>query len=208
MRSNLKLIFISISIIIITLVVLFLVSKNIINNSKENLIKTDESLIIDKKSIKPMKFIVVKVTDKFLGVISIEDKTKYNVSYSTEGNIGFKKGQEILVYSTQSTFQMTSPSSISQVEKIKIIKENTDITIPEDVLRYYYSSRNNVNISINSVSDTSIELTIEDSNEYPYIYSNSYSIFHNIKNKEYTGIGYQIGENTKTTTAGYSRNRF
>lgn len=90
---------------------------------------------------------------------------------------------------------------------VEILKEKSDIKIPDNILRYCYSSRNNVIVSIFEVSKTGIKIIIKDTNELQYEYSNSYKINEKVKNKDYTGVGYQIGENTGNSTAGFTRYR-
>ena len=69
------------------------------------------------------------------------------------------------------------PPYLSDIASIKIIKEKSDILIPDDILRQYYSSKNNVTISINEFTNSKISLTITDTNSLPYEYSNNYKIF-------------------------------
>lgn len=47
-----------------------------------------------------IRAVIVKVYDKSLGVMGIQGENKlYNIGFADEGNIGFKQGQEILIYS-------------------------------------------------------------------------------------------------------------
>jgi len=101
----------------------------------------------------------------------------------------------------------TYPAQLGNVEKIELIKEKSEIQIPEQILRYCYSSYDKVTVTISEFTNTGISLTITDTNEIPYQYAHHYKINQKVKNKEYTGAGYQIGENTGNSTAGYTRNR-
>ena len=74
-------------------------------------------------------------------------------------------------------------------------------------LRFCYNSRNKVTVSVSELTRTGIEIIIKDINELQYEYSNSYKINKKVKNKDYTGVGYQIGENTGNSTAGFTRYR-
>lgn len=150
---------------------------------------------------------VVVNPEKGLLVMGTENTNElYSVNYQNKENIEFKQGQEILIYFDGVVLE-TYPAQITNIEKIEILKEKSDIKIPDNILRYCYSSRNNVIVSISEVSKTGIEIIIKDTNELQYEYSNSYKINKKVKNKDYTGVGYQIGENTGNSTAGFTRYR-
>lgn len=130
----------------------------------------------------------------------------FSVGFTDEGNIGFKQGQEVLIYFDGMVLE-TYPAQLGNVGKIKIIKEKSDITIPDNVLRFYYSSRDNINVTVSELTNNGISFTITDTNELPYSYSNEYVIYKKVKNENYTGVGYKIGEDTEYSTSGYTRNR-
>ena len=100
----------------------------------------------------------------------------------------------------------TYPAQLGDIGKIEIVKDKSDVLIPDDILRFCYSSKDNVTITISELSNCGITLNIKDINELPYNYSHRYIINKKVKNENYTGVGEQIGENTKNTTAGYTRN--
>lgn len=151
--------------------------------------------------------VVVKVNEKCLSVMGIENTSDlFTVSYASENNIEFKQGQEILIYFDGMVLS-SFPGQIPNVGKIEIVKDESDVAIPDDVLRFYYSSRNNVNVSVSELTNTDISLTIIDTNELPYNYFHSYTIYKKVKNEDYTGIGYKIGEDTEHSTSGYTRDR-
>lgn len=153
-----------------------------------------------------IKAVVVK-PEKSLLVMGTENTNElYSVNYQNKENIEFKQGQEILIYFDGVVLE-TYPAQITNVEKIEILKEKSDIKIPDNILRYCYSSRNNVIVSISEVSKTGIEIIIKDTNGLQYEYSNSYKINKKVKNKDYTGVGYQIGENAGNSTASFTRYR-
>lgn len=154
-----------------------------------------------------IKAVVVKVYDKSLVAMETENTNGLiSVGFTEEGNIVFEQGQEILIY-FDGTIMTSYPAQLSNVEKIEIIKEKSDIQIPEQILRFCFNSYNNVNVNISELTSSGISLTITDTNELPYNYSHSYIIYKKFYNEEYTGIGYQIGEDTKNSTSGYTRNR-
>lgn len=159
-------------------------------------------LLQEEKAI--MKAVVVKANDKFLMVMGLEDEL---ISLKNESNMEFKQGQEIAIH-FDGIILTTYPAQIGNVEKIEIVKEKSDKKIPEQILRYCYSSYQNVTVAISEFTNTGITLTITDTNELPYQYAHHYEIKQKVKNKEYTGVGYKIGEDTKNSTAGYTRNRF
>ena len=130
----------------------------------------------------------------------------YSVGFASEGNIGFKQDQEILIYFNGMIME-TYPGQLGDVGKIEIIKEKSDVEIPQNILRYCYSSENNVTVTVNELTNKSISYTIKDTNELPYNYSNTYQIYKKVKNENYTGVGQVIGENTKNSIAGFTRNR-
>lgn len=154
--------------------------------------------------------IVVKVNDKGLSVMKKDNMFELiTLSFTDEGNIGFKQGQEISIVLDKDASIMTSfPEQISGVKKIKILKEKSDTQIPNEVLRYFYNSIDNVKVNVVEMTNTGILLDIIDKNELPYDYSYNYKIYKYIKNKDYTGIGYKIGEDTKNSTSGYTGTGF
>lgn len=160
---------------------------------------TSNNMIATKKAI------VVRVYERYLYAYGF-DNNLYSVSYSNDGDIGFKQGQEILIY-FDGMMLTTYPEQISKVGKIKILKEKSDTQIPDNILRYCYSSINNVSVSVTEFTRSEISFTITDTNEIRYGYPNDYTIYKKVKNENYTGIGYKIGEDTENSTSGYTRNR-
>lgn len=199
MKENIKII-----IAIITLlgaIWLIVIGINIYRTSK----------LVDATNINNMfsnkKAQIVRVNEKSLDVLGFDGEYDlYSVSYAKEGNIGFKQGQEILINFSGGIAE-TFPAQINNVSKIKITKEKSEKEIPVEVLRFYYSNLDNVRVSINELTNSGITLTITDKNDLPYEYSYNYTIYKKVKNKEYTGIGYKIGEDTENSTSGYTRNR-
>lgn len=117
--------------------------------------------------------VVVKVNEDSLDVMGIEDSNDLlTVNFAEEGNIGFKQGQEILIHFNGNI----EDGKIVNTGKIEIIKEKSDIEIPESAIREFYSSIDNVELSINSITKTGIDFTIRDTNEIPYNFSNNYTI--------------------------------
>lgn len=149
--------------------------------------------------------VIVRADENSMVVMGIEDNSLYMVGFTDEENKGFKSNQEIAIYYDGSIAD-TYPAQFGNIGKIKIIKEKSDIIIPENILKYAYSSKSNVHVSISKLTKTGISFMIIDTNELPYHYSDThrYTIERKVKNKDYTGIGYKIGEDTPNSVAGYT----
>ena len=128
-----------------------------------------------------------------------------SAGFGDKKSTDFKKGQEIVIYYDGIMLE-TYPPKFGYIEKIEIVKENSDAEIPEDVLRYAYSSIDNVTYTVNNLTKNGISFSIKDTNELQYKFSNEYSLWKKVKNENYTGVGQVIGENTENSTAGYTRN--
>lgn len=161
----------------------------------------------NKRMIATVKVKVVRVYDNSLLAIN-EERTDelYDIGFKSQGNIGFKPGQELLIHFDGVTLA-TYPGKLSGVSKIEIIKEESEVEIPKSILRYCYSSKEKVNITVNEISNTGITLSIVDTNELPYEYSSEYIINKWVKNENYTGVGQIVGEDTENSTHGYIRTR-
>lgn len=145
-------------------------------------------LIIFKQETADMrattKAVVVKVYDTGMYIIGENNYVDFcSVGFDKRGNIGFKKGQEVLIYYSGFIMQ-TWPGQLGKAGRIKILKEESDTEIPEYALKYCYSTRDNVSFKINSFTKTGIEFTITDKNDIPYNYNYDYSIHkRNIENE-------------------------
>lgn len=148
--------------------------------------------------------VVVKVHEKGMTVMDFEDGNRLiTVGFTDEGNIGFEQGQEVLIYFDGSVME-SYPAQLGNVGKIEIVKEQSDVEIPDSILRFCYSTKDHVQLTQTEVTNQGISLTITDSNALPYNYGHQYTISQKVKNEDYTGIGYWIGENTEKSTAGYT----
>ena len=191
MKKFVKVLGISLLVILIVAIILFAVGYIIIKNYMETI-----------------KAVVVKVNDNSMLVMGITDNLSglMSVGFTDEGNIGYKQGQEISFKYNGSITDMYPPS-LDKVDKIKITKEKSDVEIPESILRYCYSSRDNVNVIISELTSKGMSITIEDTNEYPYNLFENYIIRKKVKNENYTGVGQKIGEDTENSTSGFTRYR-
>ena len=191
MKKFVKVLGISLLVILIVAIILFAVGYIIIKNYMETI-----------------KAVVVKVNDNSMLVMGITDNLSglMSVGFTDEGNIGYKQGQEISFKYNGSITDMYPPS-LDKVDKIKITKEKSDVEIPESILRYCYSSTDNVNDIISELTGKGMSITIEDTNEYPYNLFENYIIRKKVKNENYTGVGQKIGEDTENSTSGFTRYR-
>lgn len=154
-----------------------------------------------------LQAVVIKVNKNSLSVMESDNpKELYRVSFSEEGDIGFNKGQEVLIY-FDGMIADSFPGQIFHVSKIEIKKQESEIEIPNNVMAFYYSSLDNVKVTINEFTKDALTLTVVDTNEYPYEYFTEYNINKKVKNENYTGVGQKIGEDTKNSTSGFTRNR-
>lgn len=159
----------------------------------------------DMKSV--IKAVVVKVNEKHILAMETEDKNGlYMVGLNSAKNIEFKKGQEILIYFDGNIME-TYPAQLGNIGKIEVIKEKSDIQIPDNIIRFCYNSKDKVNVAISEFTNSGITLNITDTNELPYNYAHSYIINKKVRNEDYTGKGEKIGKDTKNSIAGFTRNR-
>lgn len=150
-----------------------------------------------------MKAVVVKVNENSMTVIRVNsNRDLMNIGFTDEGNVGYKQGQEILIY-YDGLIDSMYPGHIGNPGKIKIIKEESNIEIPEKALRYCYSSMNNVFVQVSELTNKEIILKFTDTNKLKFVFANSYKIKKEEKNPYYTGTGYKIGEDTENSTATY-----
>lgn len=168
------------------------------DNFEEEMNKYEEN----NKMKATLKAVVVKVNDNNFLAMGIENGAElYSIGLE---NIELKRGQEILIYFNGDVME-TYPAQLGNVGKIEITKDKSDIPIPDDILRFCYSSKDNVTITISELSNSGITLNIKDTNELSYNYSHSYIINKKVKNEDYTGVGEQIGENTGNSISGNTR---
>ena len=128
-------------------------------------------------AIATMDVVIVRVYDTYLGVVEKDDTTGLmRVSIPTGDTNEYKQNQEIRIY-FDGIINESYPGSFGKIFKIEILKENSDVTIPEKALKYFYSSRDNVLVSNINVTQTGISFEIKDTNEYKYEYTNKYTLF-------------------------------
>ncbi len=149
-----------------------------------------------------MNAVIVKVENKLLYVVKTDDTDELITLAFTE-DIGYEEYQEIEIYFDGIILE-SYPAQLGNVGKIEIIKDKSDLEIPEEILKFCYSSSDNVNVEILELTCNGIELNIIDSNNMEYNYSHNYKIYEKVKNENYPEEGYKIGETTENSTAGLS----
>ena len=122
MNKNLKIAIIVVIIAIVAFLAIYLV----VNNNKKNLRNNP----VDNQNVESGENMDEDSLDVMIG--SDEEKYVNNVAFSKEGNIGFKEGQEILIYYNSSP-ESVIPGQIIDVGKIEIVKEQSDTTIPDEI---------------------------------------------------------------------------
>lgn len=195
-------IFICIIVLAVTLTI------NIINKKKAE--EEREKLMSDPNMVAQTKAVVVREYEKYMMVMLIDGRGNEfcSVGYSDEGDIGFKKGQEVLIY-FDGTVAESYPAQLGKAGKIEILKEKSDVEIPKMLLRYCYNSNDKIGITLNELTRTKISLTIKDENDIPYEYPSSYRLIR--KNENYEPPKFDenrlVGENTDNSTQAYLRTR-
>jgi hypothetical protein len=176
--------------------------ENRMAQDKANLASTN-MIENDNPESSSIRAVIVQVNENNLMVMPIgKDISLALASFAEEGNIGFKQGQEVLI-DYDGFIDCTYPAGISHVSKIEIVKEKSSVTIPDKLLK----SMSLVNVSVEEMTKTRLTITIMDKNEKPYQYPDHYKIRKKVKNKDYTGKGKKVGEDTETTISGFTRYR-
>ena len=141
--------------------------------------------------------VIVKVTENTIFVMDSKHSL-YTIknNYSNE----FKVNQEIEI-KFDGTVLETFPAQLGSVESIDIISENSNIEIPNSILTYCYSSKDNVTVNVTSLSTDGITLEITDSNEIKYNYASSYTLSKYVKNESYKEMVNNIPEVSATTNS-------
>lgn len=97
----------------------------------------------------------------------------------------FERGQEIEIY-YDGVITETYPGKITNVSSYKILKEKSDIEIPEEVKKRYDNSTTNVMVYVRNISNEKLEFRILDTNEISYKYDFECSL--SKKNEEKNGF--------------------
>lgn len=147
--------------------------------------------------------VVIEATKRNLTFMDVKDnRLLYNISIPENNKLQLKQGQEILVYYKYgSIIEQSLPAHIrtEDIKKITLLKEKSDIEIPNKKLERVYNSGEKVLITIDELSPTGISITINDTNEFKreYNHSDSYKLLKGKHNDTYSEL--TRNNNIKTT---------
>lgn len=176
MKRGLKILIIILIILVVVAVAVLLVRHFTTNEASNEL--TGNSISYDNKdAIATMDVVIAKVEDRYLGVINKDEPNDIMTADIPDGDTNkYKQNQEIRVYYNGEILE-SYPGSFSNVSKIEILKETSEVTVPEKVLKYFYSSRVNVSVYNINVTQTGISFEIKDTNDLKYEYTNTYALY-------------------------------
>lgn len=176
MKRGLKVLIIVLVILVVVAVAILLV-KHFTTNEVNNELTGNSISYDNADAIATMDVVIVRVDDTYLEVINKDDPNDVmRANIPDDDTNEYKQNQEVRVYYNGMINEMY-PGSFDKVSKIEILKDNSDVTIPEKALKLFYSSRNNVSVSNINVTQTGISFEIKDTNEYKYEYTNTYTLF-------------------------------
>ncbi len=127
------------------------------------------AIIVESILNPKIRGIVVRPHERSIMLMDLKDQGLYSIGIPDEINTKLKQGQEILVYLDYETIiDQSNPAIISSngVKKIKVLKEQSNKKIPEEILKRIYINSDNVDISIDNISQTELTLTLTDNNTY------------------------------------------
>ena len=176
MKRGLKVLIIVLVILVVVAVAILLV-KHFTTNEVNNELTGNSISYDNADAIATMDVVIVRVDDTYLEVINKDDPNDVmRANIPDDDTNEYKQNQEVRVYYNGMINEMY-PGSFDKVSKIEILKDNSDVTIPEKALKLFYSSRNNVSVSNINVTQTGISCEIKDTNAYKYEYTNTYTLF-------------------------------
>lgn len=130
--------------------------------------------------------VIAGVNEDSLYVVDSENKDLlYEVSFAKEGNIGFKQGQKIKIYfnGNETGSNINGVLAIQNVGKIEIADDENEQLISNDILKKFYTSFDNVDISIDNLTNTGLTMTVTDNNNLKYEFANKFTLSRNIAKK-------------------------
>lgn len=187
-------------------------ASSISNVKSIKIIDTDEET---KESLENRNMVAIKkafvagVNKENIYVVDSENQNLlYQVSFSKEGNIGFEVGQEVMIYFNGKT-SSTGKNGISEIQnvgKIEIVDNSLNHLIPNDILKNFYTTYDNVEVKIESLTNTGITFTITDKNDIKYNFNNHCAMFKNVAEKpSYEPI---IGEDGSISIPAYEGDKW
>ena len=151
-------------------------------------IETDEKTkekLANRNMLAIKTAIVAVVDDDYLCVVDSQDQNLlYNVYYPEEGSRGFEIGQEIKIYFNGKSISSgrNGIAELRNVGKIEII-DNANHLISDEILKRFNTTYDNVEVSIENLTNTELIFTITDNNDIKYEFASKFYLSKNIAEK-------------------------
>lgn len=164
-------------------------ASSISNVKSIRVIDTDEETKVgleNRNMVAIKKAFIAGVNKDNIYVVDSENQNLlYQVSFAKEGNIGFKVGQEVMIYFNGKTSSTGKNGiiGIQNVGKIEIIDNSLNHLISNDILKKFYTTYDNVDVNVESLTNTGITFTITDKNDIKYNFNNNCAMFKNVAEK-------------------------
>lgn len=154
-------------------------------------------IILNNNGVR-MRLVIVEVEDNYLKTIEKDtDFSLYKVEVEGRDMSEFKQGQEIIAHYDGISDAMF-PGRFT-ADKVEIVKEKSDMEIPIRVLRYFNYLQDNISVEIEKFTNTSMEISITDSNKYPLDYGDDFSYYIQKKNLSNVAHNQVLTEEFKNT---------
>ena len=176
---TLKTLIIIIAIIIILLLIVLFAYIYITESTNGLLgeISTIDIAIISHEGTFYAKGVVVRPEKDTLTIMPIIANEEYinreEFYYENNNQLNLKQGQEVIVTFHYRESSKEDYTNEAVIENIEIVKEKSEVEIPNDILVKAYSSKDNISISLDNEisSNKRINFIITDNNEFKYDYS-------------------------------------
>lgn len=151
-------------------------------------IETDEKTkekLANRNMLAIKTAIVAVVDDDYLCVVDSQDQNLlYNVYYPEEGSRDFEIGQEIRIYFNGKSISSgrNGIAELRNVGKIEII-DNANHLISDEILKRFNTTYDNVEVSIENLTNTELIFTITDNNDIKYEFASKFYLSKNIAEK-------------------------
>ena len=142
-------------------------------------IETDEKTkekLANRNMLAIKTAIVAVVDDDYLCVVDSQNQNLlYNVYYPEEGNRDFEIGQEIKIYFNGKSISSgrNGIAELRNVGKIEII-DNANHLISDEILKRFNTTYDNVEVSIENLTNTELIFTITDNNDIKYEFASKF----------------------------------
>ena len=151
-------------------------------------IETDEKTkekLANRNMLAIKTAIVAVVDDDYLCVVDSQDQNLlYNVYYPEEGSRDVEIGQEIRIYFNGKSISSgrNGIAELRNVGKIEII-DNANHLISDEILKRFNTTYDNVEVSIENLTNTELIFTITDNNDIKYEFASKFYLSKNIAEK-------------------------